>query len=218
MITLVLADDHHVVRQGLQTLLETEPDFHIVGESGDGLETVQLVERLGPNVLVLDLMLPGINGLEVTRQLSQRAPQTRVIILSMYANEAYVVEALRNGAAGYVLKRSSASDLVQAVRDVGRGGRYLSAPFSETSIETYLQKAQEAGQDTYDLLTTREREVLQLAARGHTNPEIATRLFISSRTVEMHRANLMRKLNIHTQTDLIRYALKRGIMPLNDDV
>jgi DNA-binding NarL/FixJ family response regulator len=218
MITLVLADDHHVVRQGLQTLLETEPDFHIVGESGDGLETVQLVERLSPNVLVLDLMLPGINGLEVTRQLSQRAPQTRVIILSMYANEAYVVEALRNGAAGYVLKRSSASDLVQAVRDVSRGGRYLSAPFSETSIETYLQKAQEAGQDTYDLLTTREREVLQLAARGHTNPEIATRLFISSRTVEMHRANLMRKLNLHTQTDLIRYALKRGIVPLNDDV
>jgi two-component system, NarL family, response regulator NreC len=217
MTTLILADDHHVVRQGLRTLLETEPDFEIVGEAGDGLEVVQLVEQLRPDVLVADLMLPGINGLEVTRQVSQRTPQTQIIILSMYADEAYVVEALRNGAAGYVVKRSTAIDLVQAVREVIAGRRYLSVPFSQASIETYLQNSQKSVQDSYDLLTTREREVLQLAARGHPNAEIATRLVISPRTVEMHRANLMRKLNLHTQVDLLRYALKRGIVPLDED-
>ena len=217
MITILLADDHSIVRQGLRALLEVEPDFCIVGEAADGLEVTQLIEYLQPDVLVLDLMMPGLDGLEVTRRVNQRSPQTRVIILSMYGNEAYVVEVLRNGAAGYVLKKSTADELVRALRAVVAGQRYLSPPLSEQTIETYMQKADESTQDLYDLLTTREREVLYLVAEGHTNAEIAARLFISPRTVEMHRANLMRKLDLRSQADLIRYALRRGIGSLNSD-
>ena len=214
--TIVLADDHHVVRQGLRALLEAEPDFTVVGEAADGLEAVHLVERMQPNVLVLDLMLPGLSGLEVTRQVRQRSPQTRVVILSMHANEAYVVEALRNGAAAYVLKDASAAELVHAVREVAAGRHYLSPPLSERAIEFYRQKAQAATQDVYETLTTREREVLHLAAAGHSIAEIAARLGISPRTVETHRTNLMHKLGIHTQTNLVRYALRRGILPMED--
>ena len=213
MTTIVLADDHHMVRQGIRALLDVESDFSIVGETGDGLEVVQLVERLRSNVLVLDLMMPGLNGLEITRQVKQRCPQTHVVILSMHTNEAYVMEALRNGAAGYVLKDASVSDLVQAIREVAAGRRYLSPPLSERAIDAYLQKAKADLLDPYEMLTTREREVLHLAAEGHTNAEMAARLFISPRTVETHRANLMRKLNLQTQTDLIRYALQRGVLP-----
>jgi two-component system response regulator NreC len=216
MTSIVLADDHQVVRQGLRALLEAEPDFSLVGEAGDGLETAQLIERLEPDVLIIDLMMPNLNGLEVTRQVSQRWPRTRVVILSMHANEAYVLEALRNGAAGYVLKDSSAADLVKAVREVVAGRRYLSPPLSERAIEAYLHKAQSAELDPYETLTTREREVLHLAAEGHSNAEIAARLSISPRTAETHRANMMRKLNLHTQTDLIRYALRRGILPMEE--
>jgi two-component system, NarL family, response regulator NreC len=217
MITILLADDHSIVRQGLRALLEVEPDFCIVGEAADGLEVTQLIEYLRPDVLVLDLMMPGLDGLEVTRRVNQHSPQTRVIILSMYGNEAYVVEGLRNGAAGYVLKKSTADELVRAVRAVVAGQRYLSPPLSEQTIEAYMQKADESTQNLYDLLTAREREVLYLVAEGHTNAEIAARLFISPRTVEMHRANLMRKLDLRSQADLIRYALRRGIGSLNSD-
>jgi len=213
-ISILLADDHQVVRQGLRALLEAEPDFCLIGEAGDGLETVQLAERLKPDVLIVDLMMPGLNGLEVTRQVRQRSPQCRVVILSMHSNEAYVLEALRNGAAGYVLKDSSAADLVQAVREVAAGRRYLSPPLSERAIETYIQKAEATTLDPYETLTTREREVLHLAAEGRTNAEIAAQLSISPRTAETHRANLMRKLGLRTQTDLIRYALRRGVLPM----
>jgi DNA-binding NarL/FixJ family response regulator len=214
MTTIVLADDHHVVRQGLRVLLEGQPDFQLVGEAGDGLEAVQLTERLKPDVLIIDLMMPSLNGLEATRQLSQRSPHTRVVILSMHANEAYVLEALRNGAAGYVLKDSSAADLVHAVREVVAGRRYLSSPLSERAIAAYIQKASDVALDPYEMLTNREREVLHLAAEGYTNAEIADQLSISPRTAETHRANLMRKLGLRTHTDLIRYALRRGILPM----
>jgi DNA-binding NarL/FixJ family response regulator len=214
MTTIVLADDHHVVRQGLRVLLEGQPDFQLVGEAGDGLEAVQLTERLKPDVLIIDLMMPSLNGLEATRQLSQRSPHTRVVILSMHANEAYVLEALRNGAAGYVLKDSSAADLVHAVREVVAGRRYLSSPLSERAIAAYIQKASDVVSDPYEMLTNREREVLHLAAEGYTNAEIADQLSISPRTAETHRANLMHKLGLRTHTDLIRYALRRGILPM----
>ena len=217
MTTIVLADDHPVVRQGLRALLEAEPDFYIVGEASDGREAAQLVERLPPDVLVLDLMMPGLSGLEVTRQIRQRSPQTRIVILSMYANKAYVLEALRNGAAGYVLKKSTAAELVRAVREVTTGRRYLSPPLSEEDIETYLKKAEASKTDPYELLTTRQREVLHLIVEGHTNAEIAARLVISPRTVEFHRANLMRKLGLRNQADLIRYALQRSILPPQDE-
>jgi two-component system response regulator NreC len=215
-ITIVLADDHNIVRQGLRALLEAEQGFNVVGETSDGLEALRLVERLRPNVLVLDLMMPGLNGLEVTRQVSKHSPGTRVVILSMYANEAYVLEALGNGALAYVLKDSSSADLIRAVREAAAGRRYLSPPLSDRAIEAYQEKARAAILDRYETLTTREREVLQLAAEGHTSAEIAARLGISPRTAETHRTHLMHKLGLHTQADLIRYALRRGIIPMEE--
>lgn len=213
--TIVLADDHNVVRQGLRALLEGEPDLSIIGEASNGLEAVELAERLRPNVLVVDVMMPGLNGLEVTREVTQRSPLTRVIVLSMHANEAYVLEALKNGAVGYVLKDSCADELVQAVRQARTDRYYLSSPLSERAIASYVQRARKTSMDPYDALTTREREVLQLAAEGHTSAEIASRLFISARTVETHRANLMHKLGLTNQIDLVRYALRRGILSLD---
>jgi two-component system response regulator NreC len=213
MTTIILADDHHVVRQALRTLLEAEPDLFVVGETADGLEVVDLVDRMQPDVLVVDLMMPGLNGLDITRDISLRSSRTQVVILSMHANEAYVAEALKNGAVGYVLKDSQAKDLVQAVRQAGLGQRYLSPPLSEQAIEAYRQKVKDIGSDVYDRLTSREREVLHLVAEGYTNVEVARRLSVSPRTVETHRRNLMQKLNLHTPVDLVRYALQRGILP-----
>jgi DNA-binding NarL/FixJ family response regulator len=212
---IVLADDHQVVREGFRALLQAQPDFEIVAETGDGLEAVRLVEKQNPHILVVDLMMPGLNGLEVARQVTQRSPRTRIVVLSMHANEAYVLEALKNGACAYVLKDASAAELVRAVREALAGRRYLSPPLSEPAIDSYIQRARtSASLDLYDTLTNREREVLQLAAEGHTNAEIATRLFISPRTVETHRANVMHKLGLRSQTELVRYALGRGILSL----
>jgi DNA-binding NarL/FixJ family response regulator len=210
---IILADDHHVVREGLRALLEAEPDLTVAGEAADGLTTVHLVERVKPDVLVVDVMMPALNGLEVTRQVVRRSPDTRVIVLSMYSDESYVMEALKNGAAGYVLKSSTRSDLVQAIREVMAGERYLSAPLSARAVEAYVERAKGTEVVAYDTLTSREREVLQLAAEGYTNAEIAARLSISSRTVETHRSAVMHKLGLRRQTDLIRYALRRGILP-----
>ncbi len=213
-MNIVLADDHQVVRQGLRAILEAERDLWVVGEAGNGLDAVELAERLKPDVLIVDVMMPGLNGLEVTRQVAQRAPQTRVIVLSMYSNEAYVLEALKHGAVAYVLKDSCADDLVQAVRTATTGRYYLSSPLSERAIDAYVRRAKDSALDPYDTLTSREREVLQLVAEGQTSAQVAVRLFISPRTVETHRANLMRKLGLGTQVDLVRYALRRGILPM----
>lgn len=215
-ITVVLADDHHVVRKGFRALLEAEGDLDVIGEEADGLKVVELVDRLRPTVLLLDVQMPGLNGLEITRQLAQRGFKTRVIILSMHANEAFVLDALRHGAAGYVPKDAGPAEVIEAVREVSAGRRYLSRGLSERAIEAYAQKAQAAPTDPYESLTTREREVLQLAAESSSTTEIAARLGISPRTVETHRENLMRKLGLQSQTDLIRYALRRGILPLEN--
>jgi DNA-binding NarL/FixJ family response regulator len=212
-LTLVLADDHRIVRQGLRALLATEPEFGLVGEAADGLEAVRLVERLRPDVLVLDLMMPGLDGLEVARRVARQSPRTRTVILSMYANEAYVVEALRAGAVAYVLKESGAEELMQAVRAAAAGGRFLSPTISEHALRAYAQEAGGGPADPYDALTAREREVLQLTAEGHSGGAIAGRLFISPRTVESHRSNLMRKLGVRNQKELVRYAVLRGLLP-----
>lgn len=211
-ISIVLADDHPIVRQGVRALLQAEPGFSVIGEASDGLSALKLIENLKPSVLVVDLMMPGLNGLEVTRKVARISPGTRVIVLSMYVNEPYVIEALRNGASGYVLKESDISDLAKAIREVTAGRRYLSPPLSEQAMAAYLDCDPNSILDPYDTLTTREREVLQLALEGNNNAEIASRLFISGRTAETHKANMLRKLGLHTQTDLIRYALKRGIL------
>lgn len=215
-VTVLLADDHPVVRQGLRRLLEAEADFTIVGEASDGLQAIQLADRLKPDILILDLMMPGVNGMEVLRQLSQVSPVTRTIVLSMYSSDAYVVEALKCGACGYILKDTGPSELIRAVREVHQGRRYLSPLLSERLIQAYIQTAQELPPDPFDSLTNREREILQLSAEGHTAAKIAQKLSISPRTVEQHRNNLMKKLNLSNQTELIRYAIKRGILPLDE--
>lgn len=213
MTSIVLADDHNVVRHGLRTLLESEGDFTVIGEAADGLETVRIVEELKPDVLVCDVMMRGINGLEVTRQITRRVPQVGVVILSMYANEGYVLEALKAGAKAYVLKESTSEDLVRAVREAAVGHRYLSPPLTEWAVEAYIQKTESSSMDPYDKLTTREREVLHLVAQGYTSSEISSILYISRRTAETHRANLMRKLGLGTKRELLVYALQRGIIP-----
>jgi len=215
-IKVILADDHQIVRQGLRALLEAEPDVDVVGEVSEGLTVADMVTKLNPDVLVLDLMMPGLNGLEVTRQVNQRSPGVRIIVLSMHANEAYVLEALRNGAAGYVLKESSTETLVTAIRTTMEGRRYLCAPMSEMAMEAFLQKAQNVAVDPYDSLTGREREVLQLAAEGHTNTAIADRLSISPRTAEVHRARIMEKLQLTNQTGLIKYAIRKGLLSIEN--
>jgi DNA-binding NarL/FixJ family response regulator len=161
-------------------------------------------------------MMPSLNGLEVIRQVAKLSAKTRAIMLSMYMNEPYVLEALRNGAYGYVLKESDMSDLIHAIREASAGRRYLGHPLSERAMEAYLEKTADTYLDLYDMLTTREREVFQLAVDGHTNSEIAASLFISPRTVEIHKANMMRKLCLRTHTDLIKYALKRGLIPMEE--
>lgn len=213
-ITVILADDHHIVRQGIRALLKETKDITVVGEASNGLQAIELVETIRPNVLVLDLMMPRLNGLEVARRVSKISTATRMLMLSMYTTEAYVIEALKNGVLGYVLKESYFSDLVHAISEVAAGRHYLSPPLSERAIQAYLEKTSSLSLDPYETLTSREREILQLSAEGLSNGAIADKLFLSRRTVETHRANMMRKIGVQTQLDLIRYAFKKGIIPI----
>ena len=215
MTTIVLVEDHPIVRRGVQALLGAEPCFRIVGEASDGLEACEMVERLQPDVLVLDVVMPGLNGLEVTRRARRNSPRTKVVILSMYDDEAYVLEALQAGARAYVLKRSTLEELVHAIREVIAGRYYLRSPLSQNDVEAHIAVADGLLLDSYKRLTAREREVLQLAGEGCNRAEIAVRLSISPRTAEAHRASVMRKLRLRTQSDLIRYALRRGLLRLD---
>src|SRR5919109_2172411 len=210
---IVLADDQNVVREAIKCLLEIEADFEVVGETADGLSVVSLVERLKPEVLIVDVAMPGLYGLEITRQVRERSPKTAVIVLSRYVNEWYVTEALRNGASGYVVKQAEAQELTRAVRMVTQGRRYLSSPLSPEDVQSWLLQAERLTGDSYESLTSREREVLQLVAEGYSSMRIARRLSISVRTAEAHRANVMRKLRLKNYTGLIKYALARGVLP-----
>lgn len=213
MSSLILADDHQVLREALRLLLETQPDLHVLAECGDGLEAVQLVAQHHPDLLILDLAMPGLSGLEVARAARRASPQTKVIVLSMYDAEGYVVEALQAGAAGYVLKKSSSQDLIYAIRQALAGHLYLSPGVNERAIQAYVQHASAArGDDPFETLTPRERQIFQLAAEGANNHQIAERLSLSARTVEMHRGSLMKKLGLKSQTDLVKYALQRGLV------
>jgi two-component system response regulator NreC len=209
-LKLLLADDHPVVREGLRALLEAEADFEVVGQAENGDEVAALVDQLQPDVVVLDLMMPGRSGLDVIEDLAERSPGAQILVLSMLQNDAYVFEALNHGASGYALKQAEASELPRAIRDVAAGRPYLSPALSERAMKAYAGKPQS---DPYDTLTAREREVLVLVTEGHTSASVAERLFISPRTVESHRAHIMRKLGLRTQVELIRYALHQGILP-----
>lgn len=215
-VRIFLVDDHPIVRQGIRKMLETEPHLNVVAECGDGLETVQMIERVRPDVLIADLMMPGLNGIEVTRQSVQRLPGLRVIVLSMHQDDAYVLQAMRCGAMGYVLKNGNPNELTEAIREVMLGRRFLSHKLNQRMMEIKPANTDE-GQttDAYEQLTDREREVFQLIIEGNTSNEIARRLMISPRTVEAHRANLMRKLAITNQVELFRYAIKRGLFPVS---
>jgi two-component system, NarL family, response regulator NreC len=215
-VSVFLVDDHEVVRHGVRAVLEAVPEFQVVGEAADGLEAVRLVERLCPDIVVLDLMMPGLNGLDTLRILRQRVPTVRVVILSMYATVAFVSEALECGVSGYVLKGGRGNEVTTAVRVAAARGRYLSPPLSEQVVADYRATTRPAGQPPHELLTPRERQVLQLAAEGKTCPEIGERLSISERTVEKHRASVMHKLQLRSQTHLVLYAVERGIIPPAD--
>ncbi len=216
-VTIVLADDHQVVRQGVRALVESEPGFQVIAEAGDGLTAVELVERHTPMVLLTDLMMPGLTGLEVLRQVQQRSPRTRCITFSMYSSDMYITEAIRNGASGYLLKGADAGEIIQAIHSVVQGNRYLSPGVSNRIVDAYISRVHElVVQDPYEELTNREREILKLVAEGATNVEVADRLSISPRTVEIHRAHVMRKLNLKTQSGLVRFAIRKGLISLDD--
>jgi DNA-binding NarL/FixJ family response regulator len=213
-VTVLLANRYPLVREGLKAVFARHTDMRVIGETDNGLDAVTLAVRLHPDVLIIDVMMPSLSGLEVTRQVHQRLPRTRVIVLSTSVNVAYVREAMRRGAVGYLLKEVSDSELVQAVREVAAGRPYLSPLLAERLSALQGQRASTEVVDPYETLTTREREVLHLAAEGRTYTEIAAVLGIRPSTVETHRAHLMQKLGLRTKTDLIRYALRRGILPM----
>ncbi len=209
--TVILADDHEIVRRGIRSLLEADGHYEVTAEVADGLSAVQAVDRHRPQLLFLDLSLPRLHGLEALRQVRLVSPATKVLILSMHDDEPYVIEALRSGASAYILKGSESVEIVRATEEVLAGRRFLSAPLSEWAITALAVKTPDSS-DTYTTLSPREREVLQLSAEGLGNGEIAEKLFISARTAETHRANLLRKLNLQSQTDLVRYAIRRGLI------
>jgi two-component system response regulator NreC len=211
-LTIVLADDHHVVRNGLRLLLENKLNAQIVGEAANGLDTVAMVAALQPDLLIVDVMMPGMNGLDVTRRVRQVSPGTRVVVLSMYGDEAHVRDALRAGATAYVLKESLSEDFVYAIQQAARGQRYLSPALSRQVITWLAEDAKPATNEPASTLTPREREILRLVAQGRTSAEIAAQLVISVRTVDWHRANMLHKLGLRTSAELVRYAIERGLL------
>ncbi|HKB56985.1 MAG TPA: response regulator transcription factor [Lacunisphaera sp.] len=213
-ITVLLADDHTVVRQGLRALLAAESDIEVVGEAETGRQTIQLVGKFLPDVVVMDIAMPLLNGLEATRQITREVPSTRVIILSSYSDDEYVEQLTEAGAIGYLLKQTAATDLIKAIREAKQGNAYFSPSISRRMLDIYRQ-AFVSGQPARklgDSLTSRESEVLQLIAEGKTNKQIAAELFISIKTVEKHRQQVMNRLNIHDIAGLTRYAMSKGII------
>jgi two-component system response regulator NreC len=212
-IHILLADDHSVMRTGLRLVLERQQDFEVIGEASDGREAVALTEQHRPEVVVMDVTMPNLNGIEAARQISGAMPQIGIVMLSMHSDEAYVLRALKAGARGYLLKESAESDLIAAIRAVNAGKAFFSPAVSRMLVEDYVRQLQDREiEDSYELLTTREREILQLIAEGRSNKEIANILNLSLYTIETHRGNLMEKLNLHTVPELILYAVRKGVI------
>jgi DNA-binding NarL/FixJ family response regulator len=217
VIRVVLAEDHHLVREGIRALLERADDIEVVGEAADGREAVELVQRLVPDVLVMDIAMPRLDGTQATERVRALGVATQVVILSMHSDETLVRQTLRSGARGYLLKRSVTEELLLAIRAAVRGEIYLSPAISVSILDEFLAiQADSEEPRPFDLLTPRQREVLQLIAEGHTNTAIAQILKVSTKTVEKHRANLMSKLNVHDVAGLIRMAVKLGLILLDE--
>lgn len=213
MIRIALADDHTVLRAGLRSLLERQRDFTVVGEASDGRELLRVVEETTPDVVITDIGMPRLNGAEATCQIVAKHPQTRVIVLSMHSDEAYVLRALKAGARGYLVKESAEADLMTAIRTVHAGKAFFSPSVSALLVEDYVRQMRDRGvEDSYELLSTREREVLQLVAEGKSNKDIANLLGLSVYTIETHRGNVLRKLNLHSVPELILYAVRKGVI------
>ncbi|WP_321471781.1 response regulator transcription factor [uncultured Paludibaculum sp.] len=212
-IRVLLADDHKLMRSGLRLLVEQQPEFRVVGEAGDGRQAVALAMELKPDIAVLDIGMPELNGIEAARQITEQLPETAVVILSMHSDESYVLRALKAGARGYLLKDSAEADLAQAILAVREGKSFFSPAVSQVLLEDYLRKLRKTGaEDSYELLSPREREILQLVAEGKSSKEVANLLNLSVYTVETHRANLMRKLNLKSMPELILYAVRKGVI------
>jgi len=212
-IRILLADDHTVVRKGLRLLLESQPGFEVVADASNGRETVALAEQHAPNVVVMDIAMPILNGIEAARQISAKSPQTAIVFLSMHADESYVLKALKCGARAYLLKDSAEYDLIAAIKAVNEGKAFFSPAISKMLVEDYMRQMRERNvEDSYELLTTREREILQLLAEGKSNKEAATLLNLSLYTVETHRGNILQKLNLHSGAELILYAIRKGVI------
>lgn len=212
-IRILLADDHKLMRSGLRLLIEQQPDLSVVGEAADGREAVALAKSLRPDVAVMDISMPNLNGIEAAHQITQSHAELAVIVLSMHPDESYVLRALKAGAKGYLLKDSAESDLITAVRAVARGKSFFSPAVSKVLLDDYIRKLKRSGaEDAYDLLTPREREVLQLVAEGKSNKEVANLLNLSVYTVETHRSNIMQKLNLKGVPELTLYAVRKGII------
>jgi len=213
-ITVLLADDHRILREGIRSLLEKEPDIEVVAEASEGGEAVAKAQQLSPDLVLMDITMPGMNGLEATRQIKALKPGVKVLILTMHESNQYISQFLRSGASGYVLKDTAAQELVGAIRAVNQGDAFLYPSIARMLLEEYLQKVQSGEESgSYDGLTDREREVLRMVAEGKTNKEIADDLSLSVRTVQAHRANLMGKLHMHDRTELVRYAIRKGLIP-----
>lgn len=210
---VLIADDHPLIRSGLRALLAREPAFDVVGEAADGYQALELVEQLAPDVAMLDVSMPRLNGIDVARQISGKWPSTRIIIVSIHSDEGYVLRALKAGAKGYLLKASPEDEILNAVRAVAAGQAYFSPEISRLLVEEYVREARFRGvEDSYDLLSIREKEILQLLVSGTSNRQIAEKIHVSLATVETHRTNIFQKLGIHSLPELILYAVRKGLL------
>lgn len=213
VIRILLADDHTVVRKGLCLLLESQPGFKVIAEASNGREAVAMAEAHKPDVAVLDVAMPMLNGIEAGRQISEKLPQTAIVFLSMHSDEGYVLKALKSGAKAYLLKDSAEYDLINAIKAVSEGKAFFSPAISRMLVEDYMRQMREREvEDSYELLTTREREILQLFAEGKAVKEVAALLDLSLYTVETHRSNIFQKLNVHSAAELILYAVRKGVI------
>lgn len=214
-IRVLVADDHHIVRAGVRLMLNAQEDIEVVGEASDGQEALDLVAKLEPDVVLMDIAMPNLNGLEATRRIKESHPGVQVLALTMHDNEEYFFRLLRAGGSGYLLKKAAPTELVEAIRSVCHGGAYLFPSVARTLVDDYLHRvASGEEQASYDGLTDREREVLRLIAQGHTSQEIADQLYLSIKTVQRHRENMMDKLGLHNRAQLIRYAIEKGLLEL----